>query len=409
MDLDRKTMKKLLLLIAFGVAFFLGLQNISAVAGVCRSALQLFMPLIIGFCVAFILNVLLRLIEERLFAPLNRKKGPVWRRIRRPLGIFLTFGVIVGILFILIFMIVPELRRAFSLLVASLPQYAEQVKIWIGQAAEFFQVDASALMNLEIDWEKLSATVIDYLKRDSSRLVNTTVDITTSIFSSIFNFILGVVFSAYILMQKEKLGSQATRMLYAFLPERWADRALHVCTLSNQMFSRFVTGQCMEAVIIGLLCFIGMLIFRMPYAPMISVLVGFTSLIPIFGAFIGTAIGAFLILMDSPMQALWFILFIIILQQLEGDLIYPRVVGSSVGLPSLWVLLAVTVGGSVWGVLGMLVSVPVCSVLYCLLREVVSARLKARGLSAKGVAQEEPTPPRQPGRKWKTPRLRRKK
>lgn len=409
MELDRKTMKKLLLLIAFGVALFLGLQNISAVAAVCRSILQLFMPLLIGFCVAFILNVLLRLVEERLFAPLNRKNGPVWRRVRRPAGIFLTFGIIFGILFILIFMIVPELKRAFSLLVANLPQYAEQGKAWISRAADFFKLDASALINLEIDWEKLSSTVIDYLKRDSGKLVNTTVDITTSIFSSIFNFILGVVFSAYILMQKEKLGGQATRMLYAFLPERWADRALHVCALSNQMFSRFVTGQCTEAVIIGLLCFIGMLIFRMPYAPMISVLVGFSSLIPIFGAFIGTAIGAFLILMDSPMQAVWFVLFIIILQQLEGDLIYPRVVGSSVGLPSLWVLLAVTIGGSVWGVLGMLVSVPLCSVLYCLLREVVGTRLEQRGLSAKGMAQEPPPAPRRPVRKWNIPRLRKKK
>lgn len=411
MELDRKTIKKILLIVTFGIVLFLGLQNISAVAGVCGAALNLLMPLIIGFCVAFILNVLLKVVEERFFAPLNRKSSPLWSRIRRPICIILTLGIIVGILFILIFMIVPELKRAFGLLIDNMPRYAEQVKVWIAQAAAFLKVDASTLTNLEIDWEKLSATVLDYLKRDSGKLVNTTVGITTSIFSAIFNFILGVVFSVYILMQKEKLGSQGTRILYAFLPQRWAEKILHICVLSNKMFSRFVTGQCMESVIIGILCFIGMVIFRMPYAPMISVLVGFTALIPIFGAFIGTAIGAFLILMDSPMQAVWFVIFIIVLQQVEGDLIYPRVVGSSVGLPSLWVLLAVTIGGSVWGIMGMLVSVPICSVLYCLMRDIVGMRLKERGLADIAPLKEAPPapPPPKPERERKAKRIWKKK
>lgn len=411
MELDRKTIKKILLIVTFGIVLFLGLQNISAVAGVCGAALNLLMPLIIGFCVAFILNVLLKVVEERFFAPLNRKSSPLWSRIRRPICIILTLGIIVGILFILIFMIVPELKRAFGLLIDNMPRYAEQVKVWIAQAAAFLKVDASTLTNLEIDWEKLSATVLDYLKRDSGKLVNTTVGITTSIFSAIFNFILGVVFSVYILMQKEKLGSQGTRILYAFLPQRWAEKILHICVLSNKMFSRFVTGQCMESVIIGILCFNGMVIFRMPYAPMISVLVGFTALIPIFGAFIGTAIGAFLILMDSPMQAVWFVIFIIVLQQVEGDLIYPRVVGSSVGLPSLWVLLAVTIGGSVWGIMGMLVSVPICSVLYCLMRDIVGMRLKERGLADIAPLKEAPPapPPPKPERERKAKRIWKKK
>lgn len=398
MELDRKTIKKILLIVTSGIALFLGLQNIAAVAGVCRAALSLLMPLIIGFCAAFILNVLLKMIEERLFAPLNRKNSRMWNRIRRVVSIVLTFGMIIGIVFILIFMIVPELKRAFGLLVDNMPRYTVQVKEWLIKAAAFFRVDASTLINLEIDWEKISASVVDYLKRDSGKLVNTTVGITTSIFSAIFNFMLGIVFSVYILMQKEKLGSQATRILYAFLPQKWVEKILHIAGLSNKMFSRFVTGQCMESVIIGILCFIGMVIFRMPYAPMISILVGFTALIPIFGAFIGTAIGAFLILMDSPMQAVWFVIFIIVLQQMEGDLIYPRVVGSSVGLPSLWVLLAVTVGGSVWGIMGMLVSVPICSVLYCLMREIVGARLKERGLADVAAPLEEPPAPPKPKR-----------
>ena len=202
--------------------------------------------------------------------------------------------------------------------------------------------------------------------------IDTTVNITTSIVAAMVDIVLGIVFAVYLLSQKEKLGKQAKKSTRAILGDERSKRFLDITSLANKVFTKFVTGQVTEACIIGVLCFIGMLIFRMPYAAIISVLVGFTALIPIFGAFIGTGIGAFLILLESPIKAIWFVLFIIVLQQLEGNLIYPRVVGKSVGLPPIWVLAAVTIGGGLFGIPGMLFGVPVCSVMYVLFKEFVN-------------------------------------
>ena len=211
-------------------------------------------------------------------------------------------------------------------------------------------------------------------------MLSSTVSVASSVIGGVVNFILAFTFSIYVVHQKERLGSQAKRLLYAYLPEARSDRIIEILSLSHKTFSNFITGQFTEAIILGALCFVGMSIFRFPYALMISVLVGFTALIPIVGAFIGTIVGALLIVTVSPIQALWFILFILVLQQIEGNLIYPRVVGTSVGLPGIWVLVAVTAGGSLYGIVGMLFSVPVSSVLYCLLRETVRRRVKERGI-----------------------------
>ncbi|HIZ56943.1 MAG TPA: AI-2E family transporter, partial [Firmicutes bacterium] len=255
--------------------------------------------------------------------------------------------------------------------------------------------DTLSLSNIQIDWAKLAESVSDFLQYGSTNLFHTTVGITTSIFSGFFNLILGSVFSIYLLLQKERLCLQAKKLLFAYLPEQRVHTILRIGSLSNKTFSGFVTGQVVEAAIIGILCFIGMKIFSMPYASMISCLVGLTALIPIFGAFIGTAIGAFLILMDNPMQAVWFILFIIILQQVEGNLIYPKVVGKSVGLPGIWVLTAITIGGSTFGIAGMLFSVPLCSVLYCMLKESVAKRLKNKKITVQEMrAEKSPIPPK---------------
>ena len=193
--------------------------------------------------------------------------------------------------------------------------------------------------------------------------------------------ILALVFALYILGQKERLSEQLKRVITAYLPEEKADRMFYIGELSNRVFSNFVSGQLTEATLLGLLCFLGMTIFRMPYASMVAILVGFTALIPLFGAFIGTGIGAFLILMVSPIKAFWFIVFIIVLQQIEGNFIYPKVVGSSVGLPSIWVFSAITLGSRMFGVPGMLISVPLCSVLYCLFREAVRKRINQKALT----------------------------
>jgi predicted PurR-regulated permease PerM len=209
-------------------------------------------------------------------------------------------------------------------------------------------------------------------------IIQSTFSTAFSIFGGMIDFFLGFIFSIYILAEKEKLGSQIRKLMYAYLPEKVVSKILSVCSLSERTFSRFLSGQCLEAFILGSMFFIVMVIFQFPYALLISVLIGFTALIPIFGAFIGCVIGAFLILMVNPLTALLFILMFVILQQIEGNFIYPRVVGGSIGLPSMWVLVAVTVGGSTMGIAGMLIFIPMFSVLYTLLREAVNRRLVLR-------------------------------
>jgi predicted PurR-regulated permease PerM len=240
---------------------------------------------------------------------------------------------------------------------------------------DYFNID-------NVNWQGFFRNVYELILKSGSNMLQSTFSVASSIFGGMIDFFLGFVFSVYILAQKEKLGSQLRKLLYAFLPEKAADKTLSIGSLAETTFSRFLSGQCLEAVILGLLFFIAMSIFRFPYALMISVLIGFTALIPIFGALIGCVIGAFLILIMNPVTALWFILMFIIIQQIEGNFIYPHVVGGSVGLPSMWVLVAVTIGGSSFGVAGMLIFIPMTSVIYTLLREATNHRLRQRSISA---------------------------
>lgn len=381
MELNSKTMRKIIFLIVIAILLFLGLQNFSVVMKSIGILLGLLMPLLLGFCIAFILNVLMKIIEERLFAPLNKKNYKIWNSCRRPLCLILTISIVIAVILILLFLLIPELKKTFDIMLNNLPLYLKQIQTWLEDMVSSLDISADTLAAMQIDWKELEDSIRSFSKNVSSHFLTTTFDVTASIFSGLVNFILGVAFSIYILLQKEKLGKQIKKTLYAFLPEEKADIVVSIGVLSNKTFSRFVSGQFLEAIIIGVLCFIGMQIFSMPYASMISVLVGFTALIPMVGAFIGTAIGAFLILMVDPMKAFWFIIFIIVLQQFEGNVIYPRVVGSSVGLSGLWVLFAIMIGGSAFGIVGMLISVPVCSVLYCLLRTSVAQRLDDKGIT----------------------------
>lgn len=369
------------MLIAGGILLLVGLQNLPVVWKTARALFYLVSPVLIGICAAFILNVPLRLIEEKLFAPLNRKNNALWNKLRRPVCLLLTLLLIGGLLFVVLFLLVPELKRTIDVLIDNFPQYLATLQGWLENLLSGLNLSPDLLGGFQIDWSAAGQMISDFLRNGSGGdILNTTMDITTSIVSGLFNFAMGLVFAIYMLLQKEKLCKQVRRTVYAFLPEKNADRLTEIGVLSNRIFSGFVSGQFTEAVIIGVLCYIGMKLFRMPYASMISVLVGFTALIPIFGAFIGTAVGAFLIVMVSPIQAVWFVIFIIVLQQLEGNLIYPHVVGTSVGLPSIWVMFAVLMGGATSGVVGMLVSVPVCSVLYCLLGQTVAQRLRKKAL-----------------------------
>ncbi|MEG0026299.1 MAG: AI-2E family transporter [Bacilli bacterium] len=372
MNLTKKQIKTILFFIAFAIILFVSLQHLNIVLDILLFILILFMPFILGICIAFVLNVLLKIIENKLFKKLTLKNGKIWSKIKRPIALLLSLIIVFGFVIFLLVLIIPELKNAVTIFIDNIPIYQEKVI----DLANKLNLSNDTIQIIKNGWENLTDSLFSFLKNNSKDFIQMTLGITTSIVSGIMNFILGLVFAIYMLADKEKLIKQTKKLLYALLPKKKVEKVLYVTTVSNRVFSKFITGQVTEAVIIGLLCFIGMLILHLPYASTISVLVGFTALIPVFGAFIGTAIGAILIFVVDPLGALIFITYIIILQQFEGNLIYPKVVGSSVGLPGIWVMLAVIIGGSLYGIVGMLLSVPICSILYVLLAKKVNEKLK---------------------------------
>ena len=384
MDLNRNNMKRLALLIAFALVLCWGLNHPGQAGQLLSSFCSLFLPFVLGGCLAFLLNVLLRPVERGWVRAWGKKYGPKQEKAKRPVCLLTSTLLVVGVLFALFFIVGPALKDSVVNFVAMLPDRLTHLQAWWNALVSFLERHAVYLP--EFTWNataiqaKLMAFLQQYGEDFLSSAIHTTIGITSSLFSLVVNLVLAVVFSLYLLAQKETLGRQAQRLLRALCSEKRANRLLEIARLTSQTFSNFVTGQLTEAVILGSLCFVGMLLFRLPYAGVISVLIAFTALIPIFGAFIGVGIGAFLILLVDPIQALWFVLFIILLQQLEGNLIYPRVVGKSVGLPGIWVLAAVTIGGNAFGLIGMLLSVPICSVLYALTRQAVHVRLEKKGL-----------------------------
>jgi len=375
LNLNKDAVKKILLIAAVTLLLYFGLSHFGAVQSAFNGLVSVLSPFLLGLCFAFVINVLMHPMEKQWdrWSARSRKKWPAGPR--RPVCMLLSIVLMLGVVFIVVFMLIPQIEQTVGRVVSVFPDYMTNIEQWWNGLRTTLESYSISLPAMNMNISDLAQRLTQILSERGNAFLNTTVGITTSIFKVLFNIVLGIIFSIYVLSQKEKLASQSKRVLRAYLPARRVDRFLEICSLVNATFTEFVTGQLMEAVIIGCLCFLGMTVLRLPYAPMIAVLVGFTALIPMYGSFIGTGLGAFFILMDTPIKAVWFVLFIIVLQQLEGNLIYPRVVGKSVGLPGIWVLVAVTVGGSVFGFLGMLISVPACSVLYSLLRESVHRRL----------------------------------
>ena len=371
MDLNKKTTQRIMLLIAFAVLLFWGLYNISAIGNVLSGLLSLLAPLLIGVCIAFVLNLMMAGLE-RLWDRALTKWSSRWNaKLKRPVCLTLTMVLFLGIIFAIFFILIPRLEEAGAAMVANIPTYVAQIQAWWASLSDFAAQHGVTLPELSLNAENVRDTITGFLQERGDSVVNATLNITTSIVGALVNFLLALVFSLYLLAQKETLIAQFKRLLRRALPRKAADKLLELLSLTNNAFSSFVTGQVTEAVILGTLCCLGMLILRLPYALPVSVIIAALSLIPIFGAWIGAATGAFLIVFQSPIKALTFLIFLLILQQVEGNLIYPRVVGKSVGLPGLWVLAAVTIGGGAFGVLGMLLGVPVCSVIYTLLQNFV--------------------------------------
>lgn len=383
LELNKKNIKRVLLLIACAILLYWGLNNLSVLGGLLSSILSLFSPLLIGVGIAYVMNLLLMAIE-RLWDKALKKAPELWRvKLKRPICLTLAFLLFLGIIFAIIFILIPRLEEAGTTLVANVPTYITQIQGWWDNLTAFAADHGITLPELSMNVEDATKFITKLLTSNGDSVVNTTINITTSILGALVNVLLALVFSVYMLAQKEKLLAQSKRLLLAALPQKAGERTMHILKLTNGAFSSFVTGQVTEAFILGTLCCLGMLILRLPYALPVSVIISFTSLIPIFGAWIGAATGAFLIVFVSPVKALTFLIFLLILQQVEGNLIYPKVVGKSVGLPGLWVLAAVTIGGGAFGVLGMLLGVPVCSVIYALVQDYLRAQ----------PAQQPPAPP----------------
>ena len=376
--MDKKTFKKIIILIAFGMLLFWVLNDVSKFLTLMGGLYKVISPLVLGACIAFILNTVLNPLEK-LWAKIWKKNPKIANgKFKRPICLTVSYILVLGIIFAILFVVIPYFVDYIAAFVTQLPKYFNDLDAWWNAVVKFFDKFSIVLPEININEEEIMTKIGAFLADKGGNLVNSTVNFTASVFAIVVNIFLGVAFSLYILAQKEKLGAQFTRLFNALFKENTVNKIFKFSKLSHATFSKFVTGQLTEAVIFGCLTFIGMLIFNMPFAPVVSVLVGFTTLIPMVGAFIGTALGAFLILLEDPVKAFWFIVFIIVLQQIDNNIIYPRVVGKSIGLSGIWVLAAVTIGGNLAGVPGMLIGVPLSSVIYVLLGEYVNKKLIAK-------------------------------
>lgn len=383
MKLDRKNVRTILLIIAFAVLLYTAAQNLASVYGAVRTVWRVFGVVITGLAMAFVLNVPLKLFENRVFYGMSEDRRPLVRKLRRPVSLVFALVVSLGLIGILIAVVLPQLTATVAEVAARLPEYISSAVNWLNDFLAGFGIEIESLKNFTVDWEKVFSELTTYLKEgsanvDGSSVVDTVTGVGTSVVSTVMNTFLGLVVAVYILAQKERIGRFTRRCIDAFLPQKAASGLARIASMASETFSNFVAGQLADSCILGILCYICMRIFRFPYPEVISVVIGVTSLVPMVGSFIGEVIGALLILIVSPLKALLFVVMVLAIQQVDGAFIYPRIVGRSVGLPGVAVFCAVIVGGNVAGVIGAMIGVPVCALIYALLREAVDARLRCR-------------------------------
>ena len=377
MDLSNLSIKKIRELIVFTALLVVALWKFDVVLDVLKTIWQIIFPFILGGAIVFVINVPMSFLEKKIFENV-KKENKAARKLARPVSLLLTIVLVVGVIALVMIGVIPQLTKTMGSLMINITDFIPQIKIWI---RDFFH-DNREIMKLvdqvQFNPDQAIRWGISLLGNGAGNMMNTTVSAVGSVVSGLATFFIAFSFACYVLFQKEKLHVQIRKVLFAFFPKQKADAFLKVCSLTYRTFANFLTGQCLEAVILGCMFVVTLSVLRMPYALLIGVLIAFTALIPIFVAFIGFAVGSFLIFMVSPKQAIIFIIVFLVLQQIEGNLIYPHVVGESVGLPSIWVLAAVTIGGNLMGIVGMLVFIPLLSVVYTIFRKVVYLRLKKR-------------------------------
>lgn len=380
MDFNKENIRHIKELIVFTLVLLIALWKYTLVLDMLGFLLDIIFPFLVGGAIAFVLNVPMSFLERNIFRHGKLSSQKRLQKMSRPLSLVMTLVCVMGIIAIVMFVVIPQLGQTFVSLGRNIRGFMPQVITWLEDLFENNQEILALIGDMDMSWDKMFNSVIGFFKNGVGNVFDSTISAATSIVSSVTTFFISFVFACYILLQKEKLHVQVKKILYAYLPKKRVENIQDICSLTYRTFSNFLTGQCVEAMILGTMFFVVMGIIRMPYALLVGVLIAFTALIPIFGAFIGCAVGAFLILMVDPWKAVGFVVLFLVLQQIEGNLIYPKVVGNSVGLPSIWVLAAVSIGGSLMGVIGMLIFIPLVSVVYTVFRGDVYRRLGEKGI-----------------------------
>ncbi len=415
MYINKRSMKRLILVIFISIIFFLVMKNLGLLAGELGKVVAVFSPFILGAGIAFLINVPMVKLEYWLFdrwlygkkpkeerekpKKFEREKGLCgkdFKRLfkgkfkgfgrklaiscKRPISMLLTFILVVGLFAVMLYLIVPQLANTIREVADNLPAAVNKVQYWIENHADTIEYFKSYSNKLSINWDEMAGKASQYLQDFAKGLLNSSIATASSIVSGLVSFFLGLIFAIYLLLQKEKLNRQGKQIIYGAIPEKVADGCMYTLSLTHRTFSKFIAGQCLEACILGLMFAVTMPLFKLPYVILLSFIIGFLNLIPYVGAFMGLIIGALLVAMEDPHQAVIFIVLFLILQQIEANLIYPIVVGNSVGLPSIWVLVAITIGGSVAGVVGMILFIPLFSVLYTMIVFYVKRALEKKDI-----------------------------
>ena len=377
MHIDKKLMHRIFGLIAGCIVFAWLILDTARATLLFDRIWELIAPFVAGAGIAFVFNVPLRAIEGQLEG--MKKEG-----LRRTFAILLTLLCLVLVVMFVFELLIPQLRLTIASLSAKIPAFidrtAQKLMVLVADNPELGTWIQETFNLQSLDWASIVKDMLAWVGNQISAVMGSAVNVIGNVTTGLVNTVIAIVFALYCLGNKELLARQGRRLLYSLLPERISDEIIRVMRLINVTFSNFISGQCLEAVILGCLFAVVMAVLKMPYIPLVSVIIGVTALIPVVGAFVGCIVGAFFILVNDPLQAVTFIAMFLVLQQLENNLIYPRVVGTSIGLPGMWVLVSVTIGGELMGVAGMLVMIPLASVLYTLAHEFTAARLEARGI-----------------------------
>ncbi len=369
MELNKKNVKIILGIITFAIVLFSVSQNLTAVLEFLVGFNKILAPVIVGLCLAFILNILMKFFENKVFKFIANSKKKIIRKSLRPISLVSTIIVTIGCIVLLMFAIIPQLEESIMLVVEKVPVYYESFVAWVDSLIIRFGFDVSTEMlhNPQIKIEDIVAMVEKVFTFEATGdILNTTVGVTSSVVSAITNLALGFILAVYILAEKEKIGNFTNKLLDAILPSKNHKHFSDVCLVASNSFSNFITGQFTDAMILAILTFIGMLIFGFPSAVVVSVIIGISALVPVIGPLVGEAIGCLIIFMESPLKALLFLIFVLILQAIDNNFIYPKIVGKSVGLPGILVLVAVILGGNIGGIMGVLLGVPIASAVYAL-------------------------------------------